>query len=107
MFSALKNITSISELVEFCKSYYGSEDLDDYTSRNNPLNKFISYHILNRQMSTNSFIYSGPNTSAYAMDQRYEYYETMLSKRMLEIKAGNKINTLSDGSYVGVKRIEK
>ncbi|HET9571557.1 MAG TPA: fasciclin domain-containing protein [Bacteroidales bacterium] len=97
-----QNINNIDELIEYCKAYYGTEDLDDFTSRRNPLNQFVSYHLLNRQMSTNSFIYSGPNTSAYAMDQRYEYYETMLSKRLIEFKAGNKINLLKDGSYVGV-----
>lgn len=97
-----QNINNLDELIEFCKQHYGTQDLNDYTSRNNPLNKFISYHMLNRQMSTNAFIYSGPNTSAYAMDQRHEYYETMLTKRLIEIKAGNKINTLKDGTFVGV-----
>jgi uncharacterized surface protein with fasciclin (FAS1) repeats len=96
------NINNLNDLIAYAKQYYGNEDLNDYTSRNNPLNKFISYHMLNRQMSTNSFIYSGPNTSAYAMDQRNEYYETMLSKRLIEIKAGNKINTQNNGMFVGV-----
>ncbi|MDD4969104.1 MAG: fasciclin domain-containing protein [Paludibacter sp.] len=97
-----QNINNLADLIEYCKQYYGSQDLSDYKSRNNPLNKFISYHMLNRQMSTNAFIYSGPNTSLYAMDQRHEYYETMLSKRLIEIKAGNKINTQRNESFVGV-----
>jgi len=96
------NINNLTELIEFTKLYYGTEDLTDYTSPKNPLNKFISYHILNRQMSTNAFVYAGPNTSAFAMDQRHEYYETVLSKRLIEIKAGNKINTQKDGTFVGV-----
>lgn len=96
------NINSIDQLIEFSKQYYGTQDLNDYTSRNNPLNKFVSYHMFNRQMSTNALVYSGPNTSAYAMDQRHEYYESMLSKRLMEVKAGNKINTLKDGTYVGI-----
>ena len=95
-------INSISDLVEFAKRYYGSEDLNDYTSRNNPLNKFVSYHLLDRQMPTNSLVYPGPNTAANAMDARHEYYETMLHMRLMEIKAGNKINTQKNGSFVGV-----
>ncbi len=95
-------INSLNDLIEYAKTYYGTQDLDDYTSRNNPLNKFISYHMMNRQMPTNSFIYQGANTTLYAIDQRYEYYETMLKMRLIEIKAGNKINTQSNGLYVGV-----
>jgi uncharacterized surface protein with fasciclin (FAS1) repeats len=99
-------ITNLNELVEYAKSVYGTQDLNDYTSRNNPLNKFISYHILDRQMSTNSFIYTGANTSEYAIDKRAEYYETLLKMRLMEIRVGNKINTLKDGSFVGVDELQ-
>ena len=96
------NIHNIDDLIREAIKYYGSEDLNDYTSRNNPLNKFISYHMLDRQMPTNSFIYTGPSTAEYAMDKRYEYYETMLKMRLMEIKAGNKINTQRNEIFVGV-----
>src|SRR5574344_149324 len=99
-------IDGLPQLIEYAKKYYGSEDLNDYTSRNNPLNKFISYHLLNRQMSTNSLIYSGNSTSASAMDKRYEYYETMLQNRLMEVKAGNKINMRADGTYVSINEGE-
>ena len=107
-------INNLNDLIEFAKTYYGSEDLDDYTSRNNPLNKFVSYHMLNRQLPVNGLIYtvntgggklpsnSNGNTASYAMDKRHEYYETMLSLRLMEIKAGNKINTRSNDAHVGV-----
>ena len=103
VFKAAKTpIETIEQLVAFASTYYGTEDMHDYTSRKNPLNKFISYHLLNRQMMTNTFIYQGKNTAAYAMDQRHEYYETMLHLRLMEIKAGNQINTLKDRTFVGV-----
>lgn len=95
-------INSLDDLKRLAQTYYGTDDANDYTSRNNALNKFISYHCLNRQMSTNSFIYNGPQTSSTAMNERYEYYETMLKNRLIQFKAGNKINTLSDGTFVGV-----
>ena len=47
------NITTIEQLIEFCKSIYDESfpvDADlydtDYTDRRNPLNRFVSYHIL-------------------------------------------------------------
>ncbi len=99
---AQNGIGDIDGLVAYAEGYYGTEDRGDYASRNNALNKFISYHILDRQMSTNSFVYTGANTATTAMDKRYEYYETMLENRIMEIKAGNKINTLKSGDCVTV-----
>ncbi len=95
-------INNIEDLKAYAIGYYGNEDESDYTSRNNALNRFVSYHILDRQMSTNSFLYNGPCTSANFMSERKEYYETMYTYRLMEIKAGNKINTRRDGSYVGL-----
>lgn len=95
-------INSIQDLVAYAGKYYGNEDASDYTSRKNALNKFVAYHLLDRQMSTNSFLYNGACTSANFMSERKEYYETMLTFRLMEIKAGNKINTRRDGNFVGI-----
>ena len=43
----------------YARTYYGSEDLGNYKSKNNPLNRFIAYHMLNRQMATNSLFIHG------------------------------------------------
>lgn len=84
------NITDLNSLRDYAANYYGREDWDDYTSSKNPVNKFISYHILNRQMATNSFIYQGAATTPTpeAQNKRYEYYETLLQYRLIEIKPG-------------------
>ena len=95
-------INSVDDLNQYATTYYGTEDASDPTSRRNALNRFISYHLLNRQMSTNAFIYSGPCTSSYYMDKRYEYYETMLENRLIEFKAGNRLNEQQNGQYVGI-----
>ncbi|MDE6079265.1 MAG: fasciclin domain-containing protein [Duncaniella sp.] len=95
-------INSIDDLKAYATRYYGNEDATDYTSRDNALNRFVAYHILDRQMSTNSFIYNGACTSANFMTERKEYYETMYAYRLMEIKAGNKINTRRDGTYTGL-----
>ncbi len=99
-------INSVDDLVTYAEQFYGTAERGNYTSRENALNKFISYHMLDRQMSTNALIYSGACTSASAMNNRHEYYETMLKYRILEIKAGNQINTLSDGTSVTVNESE-
>lgn len=99
-------INSVDDLVKYAERYYGTEDRSDYTSRNNALNKFVAYHLLDRQMSTNSFIYNGACTSANFMSERKEYYETMYEFHLMEIKAGNRINMQRNGSYVGLTEAE-
>lgn len=98
----LYGIHTLDELVAYAEQYYGIDDRGDYTSEANALHKFVAYHILDRQMSTNSFLYNGPCTVSSRMNERTEYYETMLTYRLMEIKAGNRINTLSDGRCVGL-----
>lgn len=95
-------ISNVEELYEYATRYYGYDDASDYTSEANALHRFVAYHLLDRQMSTNSFIYNGACTAANFMSERREYYETMYTFRLMEIKAGNKINTRRDGSYVGL-----
>lgn len=91
---------TLAAVETFARRWYGSEELGNYTHESNPLNKFVAYHILNRQMSTSSFIYTGFTTAASYKTKSYEYYETMLRHRLMEIKAGNLINTQKDGSSV-------
>lgn len=98
----LNGINSLQDLITYSSTYYGNEDPDDYTSRNNALNRFVSYHLLDRSMSTNSFIYNGACTASNFMSERKEYYETMYKFHLMEIKAGNKINTRKNGVYVGL-----
>ena len=86
-------ITDLASMENYARTYYGSEDLGDYKSKNNPLNRFIAYHLLDRQMATNSFLYTGECTNPDYVDERTEYYETMYAYRLLKIKAGNRLNT--------------
>lgn len=95
-------IESFEALVEYATLYYGNEDRNDFKSRKNALNKFVSYHILERQMSTSNFLYSGAATSPDAEGEKFEYYETMLQYRLIEIKSGNRLNTQKDGKHVSI-----
>jgi hypothetical protein len=91
---------TLAAVETFARRWYGNEELGNYRHESNPLNKFVAYHILNRQMSTSSFIYTGFTTAASYKTKSYEYYETMLRHRLMEIKAGNLINTQKDGRSV-------
>lgn len=99
------NGDTLESLERFATKYYGSQDLGNYESENNPLNKFVAYHILNRQMSTSSFVYTGFATAASYKTKCYEYYETMLKYRLMEIKAGNLINTQRTGKSVTLDEV--
>ncbi len=95
-------ISNLDQLVAYAENYYGTEARGNYTDPSNALYKFVAYHMLDRQMNTNEFLYNGPCTAVSFMDRRAEYYETMYTYRLMEIKAGNKINQRSNGSYVGI-----
>lgn len=95
-------ITSLETLASYAAGVYGNAAAGDYTNPENALYKFVAYHLLDRQMNTNEFLYNGACTMASYMDKRTEYYETMYTYRLMEIKAGNKINQLSNGEYVGI-----
>ncbi|MCC8145653.1 MAG: fasciclin domain-containing protein [Bacteroidales bacterium] len=64
----------------------------DYTDRNNALNRFVSYHMMDRMMDTNEFIkadwdgYFLPNTIIR------EYIEMMMPNSLIEVQTGNIIN---------------
>ncbi|MCM1107705.1 MAG: fasciclin domain-containing protein [Clostridium sp.] len=90
-------IKTINQLVEYAANYYGREDMNDYTSPRNPLNRFVAYHILDRQIHTNEFVYDGPNTTRGYEEERAEYYETFYTNHLMELKSRYRINLRSNG----------
>ena len=84
----------LSSLENYARTYYGSEVLGNYESKNNPLNRFVAYHLLNRQMATNNMVFDTPAECIAQGSEGYwaEYNETMYTYRIMEIKIGNKIN---------------
>lgn len=100
-------ITDLASLERWAQTYYGTNAQGDYTNKENALNKFVAYHILPRQMSTNSMIYNNADETVADnyLNKRYEYYETLLKNRLIEVKAGNKINTQKDGTCVRIDEV--
>ena len=91
---------TLTAIQQFAQQWYGSEALGDYTNERNPLHRFVAYHILNRQMTTGSMVYTGFACAPTYRSKAYEYYETMLTYRMIEIKAGPEINRQRNGKSV-------
>lgn len=98
---AKNGIYTIDDMEAVARKYYDNSS-DDYTDRGNALNQFVAYHLLDRQMSTNSFLYNGRNTAPNSMKDRHEFYETMREFYLLKINVGPQINTRRDGTYVGL-----
>lgn len=95
-------IHTIEDLVAYASRFYGTEDINDYTSSRNPLNRFIAYHMLDRQIHTNEFVYSGPNTTRGYENERAEYYETFYKNHLIELKPNYQLNLRQDGVAVNV-----
>lgn len=93
---------TLASVEKFASQWYGTSSQGQYANEDNALRRFVAYHILNRQMSTSSFVYNGFTVASSYKSKCYEYYETELRNRLIEFKAGEKINTRKDGSYVGI-----
>lgn len=98
---AANGINTLADMERVARQYYDNGS-DDYTDRTNALNQFVAYHILDRQMSTNSFLYPGRNTVPNSMKDRHEFYETMREFYLMKINVGPKINTQRTGQCVNV-----
>lgn len=77
-----KGINSINDLIEKAKQWYPTDSKYDtlYTNRNNSLNQFISYHLIEKKINSNQFFFS---QHASINADLYEYIETMLQYRLI------------------------
>lgn len=98
-------INNIDDLIKLANKWYGSEyynevDYENYDSPNNPLNRFVAYHILNCGIMPGSLVmendykqkdfgFKAENHFKSSHD-RTEYYETMLNKMLKVTLVGNK-----------------
>lgn len=85
-------INSLDDLAQYARRFYSDEAPGDYTSRRNALNKFVSYHILDRRMSTNAMLYSGLTTSPNNSRDRQEFYETLYDYHIIKVNVGIVLN---------------
>jgi len=79
-----KGINSIEDLIAKAKEWYPSDSRYDneYTNRNNSLNKFISYHLVEKVIYTNKFFFSQHAVQDALL---YEFIETMYNNRLMKV----------------------
>ena len=84
---ATNGIHSLNDLIQRAKEWYPeeSEVADKYTDRNNSLNKFISYHLIEKTIQYNKFVTS---FNAAPNKIHYDFIETMLPNTMLKVNDG-------------------
>lgn len=97
------NVHNMDNLKDFAanvydKMYPEDKNISDITDRKNSLNRFISYHLLDRQLASNEFLpdelmyYYIPNTIAYS------YIEPMCPNTLIEVITGVLFNKKKDGT---------
>lgn len=110
------NINNIDDLRIFANKWYGEEyekrglpvDYDDETSRNNPLNRFVAYHILDRAvnagcgygaflMHNNQTYKSNFNAKTMFPEtfDRTDYFETMLPYTLIKVTCPTNNGTIN------------
>ncbi len=107
-------ITDIESLKEYAASVYNQvypEDasVKNITNRANSLNRFIAYHMINKELSLNKFIYDYDTQHMFKTVDLFEYIEPMCPNTLIEVKIdrataqGNHFNTVSStGHFVGI-----
>jgi len=85
------NIHSLSDLIEYAKNNVYNEDPSDaavntLTDRRNSLNRFISYHMVNKKLTKNKLIDAYDTDHMIKAYDMFEYIETMCPNTLIEIK---------------------
>lgn len=91
-------ITNISELSAYASNVYDlvyPEDagISDVTNPRNSLNRFVAYHLLDKQLSYSRFIIDYDNTGhSIKTYDMYEYIATMCPNTLLEVSTKRVLN---------------
>jgi len=85
------NITDLLSMKAYAAEVYNQmypEDagITDITNRNNSLNRFIAYHIIDKQLSYSKFIDAYDEGHAVPTIDMYEYLEPMCPDVLIEVK---------------------
>ncbi len=88
---AARGVNSLDDLAAYAKSVYDQiypEDagITDFKNRRNSLNRYISYHLINKELSKTKFIDAYDTDHMLKTVDMYEYIETMCPNTLLEVK---------------------
>lgn len=111
---AKHNITNLSSLKGYAASVYDviypqDANVTDITDRRNSLNRFIAYHLINKQLIKSRLISDYDTNHQWKTIDLYEYIETLCPNTLIEVKIkrstgqANLINTRSEtGDYISL-----
>ena len=80
--------------------YHADPSITDIRNRNNSLNKFIAYHLINKQLSYHTFIDAYDVNNMLKIRDMYEYIETMCPNTLMEIKKDRLLNKTNLINYI-------
>ncbi len=95
---AENGINSIEDLKTKAEQWYPSGagvGKDDYTNPEHSLNKYISYHLVDKIINANTFFF---NTNAAKNIEIYEFVETMYKHRIMKLSNKNESRGLIAGT---------
>jgi hypothetical protein len=98
-------IRNLDDMKAYAKKVYdevypADRNVTDITDRRNSLNRFVSYHLMNRMQSANEFISEDITYFYVPGTPIYQYMEMMCPYTLLEISTGNLINKKRNGSAI-------
>lgn len=84
------DIYTFEDLVQHCATWYPDADPNaPLTSKDNPVNQFVGYHLLDRKLPYSRLVFYKVTSGQYNSEKdmvnfsdRYEFYETMNNKLM-------------------------
>jgi len=81
-------ITDLASMEAYAAAnVYGADpSITDPRKRNNSLNQFIAYHLINKQLSYTSFIDKYDSHIMVQTQDMYEYIQTMMPNTLIEIR---------------------
>lgn len=84
-------ITDLESMKQFAASVYNvvyptDAGITDITNRSNSLNRFIAYHIINKELGKNKFILDYDTQHMSRIIDLYEYIEPMCPNTLIEVK---------------------
>jgi uncharacterized surface protein with fasciclin (FAS1) repeats len=102
---ALNRIYNLDDLKDYAAKAYAEvfpqdKDVSDITDRRNSLNRFVSYHLLDREQGSNEFITDDMMSYLVPNSVLYDYIETLCPNTLLVTQTGPVFNKRKDGTSV-------
>ncbi|MBP1664633.1 MAG: hypothetical protein H6Q19_1773 [Bacteroidetes bacterium] len=102
---AASGITDLKSMKAYAANVYNAvypedADITDITDRRNSLNRFIAYHIINKQLSYSKIIDAYDTSHMLPNRDMYEYLEPMCPNTLIEVKKDRLAKTTNNLNYI-------